>query len=240
MHNPDLPFVSVLCPTCNRQNLIPLVVDQFLHQNYPTNKKELIILDDSEKALNITFSNYKHDTIRYIHYPNKLKIGKKRNEMMKHARGTVIVWFDDDDVYHVNRILLSVEALSNENVDIIGVKSTLFYNVDSKRITYVKHNNRNYTCNNVLAHRNPLQWKYDDDDKISEERSLTNNFKLRTHQYEGLQLCIHMCHTRNTACKSRLFLIKNDTKRFYDKIQNNFRLQLHLTNLQVLFEIVTN
>ena len=43
------PFVSVLCPTYNRQALIPLVVEQFMSQRYPKDRMELVILDDSSR-----------------------------------------------------------------------------------------------------------------------------------------------------------------------------------------------
>ena len=41
------PFVSVICPTYNRRESLPYLLYIWQYQDYPAEKRELIILDDS-------------------------------------------------------------------------------------------------------------------------------------------------------------------------------------------------
>ena len=43
------PFVSVVCPTWNRRAFLPYLLYIFQYQDYPADRLELIILDDSEQ-----------------------------------------------------------------------------------------------------------------------------------------------------------------------------------------------
>jgi glycosyltransferase involved in cell wall biosynthesis len=95
------PYVSVLCATYNRQQLIPLVIHQFNNQDYPNDRMELIIIDDSDYEC---FFESNQENIKYTYLKSKVPIGKKRNMLNDMASGEYIVWFDDDDFYTRNRI----------------------------------------------------------------------------------------------------------------------------------------
>ena len=199
-----LPFVSVLCPTYNRQKLLPILVQQYRIQDYPARRRELIILDDSVNRS--TVLENVENSIKYVHVKSKMTIGEKRNWLLSRSRGEIIVWMDDDDLYRSDRISKSVNVLTSEpTVDIIGVKSTVFYDVNSRRFCIVNHKSENYTCNNILAHRKKLGRRYRDEDAIGEEKHFTGHFKLKAYRFEGVDLCIHMCHGRNTAGKGHFF-----------------------------------
>lgn len=194
--------VSVLCPTYNRQFMIPAVVEQYKSQTFPATNMELIILDDSPVEMDFK----KEKSITYIYHATRLPLGQKRNMLLARAKGDIIVWFDDDDIYHKDRISRTVKILKYRNdVEVIGVKSTVFYDVNKKKVTKVKHRSSNYTCNNILAHRKSINTRYRDADFICEERIFTDDFKRRAYLFEGLDLCIHLCHSQNTAGKAKLF-----------------------------------
>jgi|TARA_B110000971_G_C19746661_1_gene379997 glycosyltransferase involved in cell wall biosynthesis len=189
-----LPFVSVLCPTHNRHALLPIVIEQYQIQSYPIERRELIILDDSTDRANLHISD---KSINYIHHRTRLKIGKKRNMLLRQAKGEIVVWVDDDDLYNKDRILRSVNVLvSRDDVEVIGVKSTVFYDVNSRRFSKVTHTSKNYTCNNIMAHRKSIDCEYADEDAIGEEKVFTSGFQLNAYQFDGLDLCIHMCHSK--------------------------------------------
>lgn len=199
----DTPFVSVLCPTYDRQELLWIVVDQYRRQDYPSRRRELIILDDSPKR-STKLENVEKE-IKYVHVNSKMTIGQKRNWLLNRAKGDIVLWMDDDDLYTKDRISKSVDILTSYPVDIIGVKSTVFYDVDCRRFVIIKHKSMNYTCNNILAHRKNLGRKYRDDDTISEEKYFTETFNLKAYQFDGIDLCIHICHGNNTAGKRQFF-----------------------------------
>lgn len=215
-------YVSVLCPTFNRQFMIPLVIEQFQSQTFSSS--ELIILDDSPVKLDIKSEN----SITYIHHATRLPLGQKRNILLAKAKGDIIVWFDDDDLYHRDRIARSVHILnSRQDVDLIGVRSTVFLDVNTKKVTKVKHRSSNYTCNNILAHRKSLVASYRDADSINEEKTFTDDYRKRAYQFEGIDLCIHLCHSNNTAGKGKFFsFADHESDKIIKKIRQTYDWQI--------------
>lgn len=98
------PFVSVVTPTWNRGAFLPYLLYMYRYQDYPADRRELIILDDSPQSHQHIIDRLTNGTpesfnIRYIHHPEKLPLGKKRNMLNELARGEYILCMDDDDYY---------------------------------------------------------------------------------------------------------------------------------------------
>ena len=96
------PFVSVVTPTWNRGAFLPYLLYMYRYQDYPADRRELIILDDSPQSHQHIIDRLTNGTpgsfnIRYIHHPEKLPLGKKRNMLNELARGEYILCMDDDD-----------------------------------------------------------------------------------------------------------------------------------------------
>ena len=221
------PIVSVLCATYNRQQLIPLVIHQFNHQDYPNNKMELIILDDSDHEC---FYETNQINIKYIYLKEKLTIGKKRNMLNDMALGEYIVWFDDDDFYTRSRINKSIAALSYPEVKIIGVKNMVIYDSENSKLSVdIKIKQPNYTQNNIMAyHKEYLQsHKYNDNDVYEEERYFTNGFKEKCYQFCGNELCIQIAHSHNTISKKRYLINKHKINNFKADVLMNDDIFVH-------------
>ncbi|VFS61148.1 putative glycosyl transferase [Kluyvera cryocrescens] len=93
------PFVSVVCPTYNRREFLPYLLYIWQYQDYPADKRELIILDDSPASnadLIAMMSDPSQPNVRYIHSPERLVLGQKRNMLNELATGEYIICFDDD------------------------------------------------------------------------------------------------------------------------------------------------
>ncbi len=100
----EKPFVSVVTPTWNRGAFLPYLLYMYRYQDYPADRRELIILDDSPQSHQHIIDRLTNGTpeafnIRYIHHPEKLPLGKKRNMLNELARGEYILCMDDDDYY---------------------------------------------------------------------------------------------------------------------------------------------
>jgi len=203
--------VSVLCATYNRQQLIPLVIHQFNHQDYPKDQMELIILDDSDHPC--FFESQTQSNIKYVYMKEKVAIGKKRNLLNDMATGDYIVWFDDDDFYTRDRITKSIYALSNNpKFKIIGVKNMVLYDsLRSKLSVNIVFKQAGYTQNNIMVyHRDYLQThRYEDENIYDEERFFTNGFTEPCYQFVGSELCIHIAHSKNTISKDKFLTNKN-------------------------------
>ena len=116
-------------PTYNRRTLVGQAIAYFLHQNYPN--KELIIVDDGTDAICDLVPV--DERIRYVRLSEKTTIGAKRNLACEQARGTIIAHWDDDDWHAPHRLSYQVEALRSEGTDMCGIKTLLFYDIETGR-----------------------------------------------------------------------------------------------------------
>lgn len=116
-----LPTVSIITPTYNRYKFFPLAILNFNCANYPRNKLEWIIVDDSdddgEKITKLLPPEDKWDGMRlkYIKLDEKKTIGEKRNIGIENATHDVIACMDDDDYYPPDSIRERVVALIKQN-----------------------------------------------------------------------------------------------------------------------------
>ena len=105
------PFVSVVTPTWNR-GAFPAVPALYVplsglpgrpprtHHPRRLPQSHQHIIDHLTKGTPGSFN------IRYIHHPEKLPLGKKRNMLNELARGEYILCMDDDDYYSPDKNLL--------------------------------------------------------------------------------------------------------------------------------------
>lgn len=119
------PLVSCICPTRNRAEFLPLVVDCFLRQDYPN--KELIVLDDSDGGIpNAVFLREEDGGVRYVRINPPKTIGQKRNFCCDFAKGDLVCHFDDDDWQAPDRISRQVAALQSSDAQATAYQTMLF------------------------------------------------------------------------------------------------------------------
>lgn len=105
----SLPFVSCLCPTFCRPRLLENSLACFLHQDYPLDRRELIVLDDAGQIMPQDGTGWRiiSTNVRYQSLPEKF------NAMAGMARGDVFIIMEDDDIYLPWHISTHVKALAN-------------------------------------------------------------------------------------------------------------------------------
>ena len=69
----EKPFVSVITPTWNRGAFLPYLLYMFRYQDYPADRRELVILDDSPQSHQsiidrLTQNHPEKFNIRYIYH----------------------------------------------------------------------------------------------------------------------------------------------------------------------------
>ena len=104
------PFVSVCTPTFNRRPFIESMIKCFMHQDYPKDKIEWIIIDDGTDKIEDLVVYIPQ--VKYFKYDTKMTLGKKRNLMHQKSKGDIIVYMDDDDYYPPQRISHAVEHVT--------------------------------------------------------------------------------------------------------------------------------
>lgn len=204
----ELPFVSVVTPTWNRAAFLPYLLYMFRYQDYPADRRELIILDDSEqnneKIIHaLTQGKPEALNIRYVYSSERLDLGRKRNMLNDMATGEYIVCMDDDDFYPADKISYTISMMQRHGALISGADQIAIWYSHINRIYKTRAFGENNIINNTFAyHRNYLKkHRYVDECNLAEEAGFTNNFTVKPLQLpaERINLCIS--HSQNTFDK---------------------------------------
>ena len=208
------PFVSVVCPTYNRREFLPYLLYIWQYQDYPADKRELIILDDSPDSnadLIAMMSDPEQSNVRYIHSTERLVLGQKRNMLNDLAQGEYILCFDDDDYYPPNKISYQVAQLQENNAIFSGADQLYIWYSHLNKI-YLTHSfGAKHALNGSFGfHRNYLKkHRYDDAATRAEESSFLNGFTTPVQQIDPKQAILCISHSRNTYDKD--FVMSSST-----------------------------
>jgi glycosyltransferase involved in cell wall biosynthesis len=211
-HTPKLtkkfyPLVSVCTPTFNRRPFIPIMLKCFLNQDYPMDRMEWIIVDDGTDCIRDLIDRANIPQIRYFREEKKMALGEKRNYMHSKAKGTIIVYMDDDDYYPPERVSHAVDTLT-KNKDALCVGSSEIY-------VYFKHIHKMYQSGpyspthataGTFAFRTELLKtnKYEDHAALAEEKHFLNNYTVPFAQLDPLKTILVFSHEHNTFDKRKL------------------------------------
>ena len=112
----QLPNISIVTLTYNRPEFFNLMILNYFGIDYPRDKIEWIIVDDSDldnsiKPLIDKLNDEQRKTINFIYLKDKTSIGEKRNIGVMNSKYSYIAFMDDDDLYFPRNILLRLSYL---------------------------------------------------------------------------------------------------------------------------------
>jgi len=84
--------------------------------------KELIVVDDSVPSKRFDFGagfNGKH--VKHIKLNDLVEMGAKHDLALKHAQGSILTYWDDDDLFMPTRLVRQLEPIVLEQVQITGI-----------------------------------------------------------------------------------------------------------------------
>ncbi|WDB91995.1 glycosyltransferase [Escherichia albertii] len=204
----EKPFVSVVTPTWNRSAFLPYLLYMYRYQDYPADRRELVILDDSPQSHQhiidrLTDGTPKVFNIRYIHHPEKLPLGKKRNMLNDLASGEYILCMDDDGYYPADKISWTITMMQKHRALISGSDQIpIWYSHINRIFKSRSFGPRNILNGTFCYHRNYLKkHRYDDDCNLGEEKSFTDNFSVNPLQLPGERAILCISHSHNTFDK---------------------------------------
>jgi len=98
------PPISIITLVYNRPKFIENACLNLLSTDYPKDKIEWVVIDDSDADQSpsdriVKFQNQFPGTITYIPLPKKTPIGSKRNLAVERAKNDILLMMDDDDHY---------------------------------------------------------------------------------------------------------------------------------------------
>ena len=118
----EYPLVTLITPTRNRRAFVSLMMHQVEKLEYPKDKLEWIIVDDSDDATDVAFIQ---ETLRlnvkikytFLHEPSLKSISAKRNHAAGLAAGKYICHLDDDDFYFAHSLQTKVGFLEDSKTN---------------------------------------------------------------------------------------------------------------------------
>ena len=125
----NLPGVSLITPTRDREWMFSLPKFNLSRFIYPPDKIEWIIIDSSiTDDLKYHFINNKR--VKYLHVNEPCTIAHKRNLACKMAKFPIIVHMDDDDIYKPESILARVKPIvAYKNTECVGCSRIGIYDI---------------------------------------------------------------------------------------------------------------
>jgi hypothetical protein len=133
----DCPPISVLTLTYNRRNFIDLAFLNLLVTDYPKNKIQWVIVEDSDDPMLGALDKIKKFEerqpgieITYVPLKSKKSIGYKRNKAVQAAKYDICVNMDDDDVYPETSFRRRVSwLLAYPGVEVAGCTMIAMYDL---------------------------------------------------------------------------------------------------------------
>lgn len=121
------PLVTVITPTFNRSNIIPLAIMSIVKQTY-RNIEHIIVNDGGEnveKGINQFKETYPEEgaRIRYINKETNTGVSDTRNLALKEAKGDYICLLDDDDIYLPLAIEFRLWAMKKYKADVVYTRA---------------------------------------------------------------------------------------------------------------------
>lgn len=216
----NLPFVSVVTPTYERNKFLPILLDIFQRQTYPVSKRELIILDDSkesnQKIIDDFLILHPDHKIKYHYSQERLALGKKRNLLNQLAKGDYIMFMDDDDYYCSDKIKFTITRMLSQKATFSGSSEMYIYFTDTKLIYRFNKIAQNHsTAGTFCFHRDYLKThKFEDDAMKAEEKIFLDEYKTNQIQIDPFKAILCIAHSSNTFDKRNLIdrLIKTNLK----------------------------
>lgn len=222
-----LPTCTIVTPTYNRSLLFDIAIRNFKNTNYPKYKLFWIILDDSdekekqeyEKMIKYEFSN--DSAIKYVHHPEKLTIGAKRNKLAEMCQTDIICHMDDDDYYYPDSVRIRVISILYHKVPVSGCIEYNCYNLvdDSQFIARGTPDKMNVGEAALCYSRSFWnQNKFNDEDKIEEAIFFLRNVNKTDKDGNAFSLyidipcmwiLISITHGKNTSGRKAIAPVLN-------------------------------
>ena len=117
-------FVSIIIPTCNREQFLQKAIDSVLAQTYPY--FELIVVDDgSEDNTGKLVEKYNSDIV-YIRQENKGP-ASARNQGVQAARYNLVAFLDSDDCFAEDKLEVQTGTMQKNPAYLISHTQEIWY-----------------------------------------------------------------------------------------------------------------
>jgi glycosyltransferase involved in cell wall biosynthesis len=196
------PFVSICTPTFNRRPFIPYIIKCFLHQTYPKDLMEWIIIDDGTDPIEDLVKHIPQ--VKYFKYGEKMTLGKKRNLSHEKSSGEVIVYMDDDDYYPPERVSHAVDVLKQTPSALCAGSSEMhiYFKHIEKMYKFGPYHATHATAATFAFKRDLLkQTRYNETACLAEERDFLKAYTIPFVQLDTTKTILVFSHEHNSFDK---------------------------------------
>lgn len=237
------PFVSICTPTFNRRPFIPYTIQCYLHQDYPRDKLEWIIIDDGNDPIEDLVKDI--SGVKYFKFDKKMTLGKKRNLMHEKSKGDIIVYMDDDDYYPPERVSHAVSKLvASKRALCAGASEIHIWFKDTEEmIQFGPYGPQHATAGTFAFKRELLkQTSYEETASLAEEKHFLKNYTIPFVQLNPRKTILVFSHEHNTFDKRTLLktkdgkYVRNSQYTIQDFIQNEELIKFFTKDITALLE----
>jgi glycosyltransferase involved in cell wall biosynthesis len=216
------PMVSIITCTYNRRDFLANLIRMVDYQDYPHDKLEWVIVDDSPKSNLDIFQEYcdvkptdlpaewigqKNGIIvRYIHLHKKISLSMKRDVINYLAQGEYLINMDDDDYYPKCRVSHAVDMLVSSGAPLVGSSKMFMYYTSDGAIYQLGPYRENHGTAATLGYTKQFatdHFYYNaENPNYAEEGNFTEGWKHRLVQLEPMKTVLALSHTNNTIDKT--------------------------------------
>jgi glycosyltransferase involved in cell wall biosynthesis len=177
------------------------------YQDYPHDKLEWVIIDDSVKSSAEEFSDSINGIkVRYYHLKKKVQLGKKRDLINNAAKGVYLINIDDDDFYPPSRVSHAVEQLMSSGKSLAGCSKMFMYYCKDRIIRQLGPYSDNHGTAATLAYTKEYtktNFYFDSaNGDYAEEGVFTKGFSIPMVQLDPMKTVLALSHTDNTIEKT--------------------------------------
>lgn len=134
----NYPNISCVCVTKNRPDFVRNSIKMYNMQSY--DYRDLYILSQGNTQTNTEIKEYidnlNQNDIHFFTVPENVSLGWARNAIVEIAKGPIICQWDDDDIYHPNRLISQYNCLRKNSKNLASLYSNFlkFFYHDKKML----------------------------------------------------------------------------------------------------------
>jgi glycosyltransferase involved in cell wall biosynthesis len=167
--------------------------------------KELVVVTDCDPSrlddLVNLLNNYKDENIKLVHQKEKLRMGALRNLSIEHASGEYCIQWDDDDLYHEERIEKQFFHLTSGNYDYCLLSEFMMYFCNTHLLSTNRwsiHNDIEGNPSSIMFRKN-MKYRYPGDVQFGEDVAIAFCKHLKKCLLSGMPyLYVYIYHGGNS------------------------------------------
>lgn len=115
------PLVSVIVPTFNRKDWLPITLQSLKNQTYQN--IEIVVVNDAGENVSSIIEGMNDDRFRYFEHSENKGLAATRNTALRNCKGDYICFLDDDDIYLPLAVEFRMDQIKKLNADIVYTRA---------------------------------------------------------------------------------------------------------------------